>query len=126
MLYPEGLPAAVWFGSGEELPQGKAAVTAARLVRVSRRARGLSGGLLVPLTGRATHPTATRFFLLSFFFIRKKSVTVAVVFDDVVNVFVAASGTGGEDGAVGMFLCPFDGVGDGVRTFEGGDNAFVT
>ena len=48
------------------------------------------------------------------------------MFDDVVNVFVAASGTGGEDGAVGMFFSPFDGIGDGVGTFESGDNAFVT
>ena len=33
-----------------------------------RAFRGLSGGQPVPLTGRATHPTATRFFLPSFFF----------------------------------------------------------
>ena len=31
--YPVGLPAAVWYGSGEELPLSSAAVTAARLVR---------------------------------------------------------------------------------------------
>ena len=31
-----------------------------------------------PLNGRATHPTATRFFLPSFFFFRKKSYAVMV------------------------------------------------
>ena len=42
--YPVGLPAAGWYGSGEKLPLGSAAVTPARLVRASRRARGRCQG----------------------------------------------------------------------------------
>ena len=38
-----------------------------------RAFRGLSGGQPVPLTGRATHPTATRLFLPSFFSPGKKA-----------------------------------------------------
>ncbi len=59
--------AAVWLGAGENVPVGDAGGT-----------HGYSGGCqgdsLVPLTGRATPPTATRLFLPSFFSPGKKAV----------------------------------------------------
>ena len=50
---------------------------------------------------------------------------VAVVFDDVIDVFVSASGTGRKDGAVGMLLRPFDSVGDGMGAFQCRNDALV-
>ena len=90
-----------WGMQRAELPQGYTSVTAARLVRVSRRTRGLSGGQPVPLTGRATHPTAIRFFLPSFFSSEKK----------------AEEHTGGTEGAVvgnAVKDGAFKGVGAGI------------
>ena len=50
---------------------------------------------------------------------------IAVVFDYVINVFVAAAGASGEDGTVGVFFRPADGVGDGMGTFQGRNDTFI-
>ncbi len=79
IVYPEGLHAVVWYGSGEELPQRHAAVTAARLENPPA-APGVVRGHSSPLTGRATHPTATRlFFAKLFFHLEKKAAQLGLV-----------------------------------------------
>ena len=67
--------AVVWYGSGKELPLGKATRPAAVLVRASPGQSGIFKGQR-PLNDCSNVAIATRFFLLSFFFIRKKSVVV--------------------------------------------------
>jgi len=67
-----GLLAAVWNGSGEDVPQGYAAEMAAVLVRASPRQSGIFKGQR-PLNDCSNVAIATRFFLPSFFFYRKKS-----------------------------------------------------
>ena len=79
IVYPEGLLAAVWYGSGDDLPQRHAAVTAARLEKPAA-APGVVRGHSSPLTGRATHPTATRlFFAKLFFHLEKKAAQLGLV-----------------------------------------------
>ena len=68
-VYPEGLLAAVWYGSGEDLPSGENKFSG-ETRRASRRAHGqVCGGIVKehPLDRLQQRRPATRLFLPSFF-----------------------------------------------------------